>query len=420
MCAASGPAGGGIFKKQKPMLPRVKINYLNGLLGAAPDNQDGLMMLVVIGATAVSSTFALGTPYRIQRPADLAALGVTASNNARLAELVGQFYGEAAEATPLYVLGLAGTYTMTTALDHLDGPLTAIIRGLHGVLRGVVVAEQSSASPTVTEGLDPDVFTALPKAQALAEYAANSLYSPLFVILEGRAYAGASSLKDLSNQAYNRCAVFIGDTKTALDGSTVVSSKDAAVGVLAGRIAAAPVQRNIGRVASGPLAPSSFYLGATLVDDVMADVETIYGKGYITPRIFYGLDGYFFTDDRMACKADDDYAHLTARRTVDKAARIAYLTLLQKLLDEIEVNTDGTMQAPVLKSWQADVEGAIDQQMTAAGELSVVDGSGCKCFIDPAQNVLSTSKVEASLRVRPFGYARDIIVNLGFLTTIES
>ena len=81
-----------------------------------------------------------------------------------------------------------------------------------------------------------------------------------------------------------------------------------------------------------------------------------------------------------------------------------------------EINTDGTMQQPILKSWQAAVEDAINNQMTAAGELSNVEGSGCKFFINPAQNVLATSKVEGTLKVRPFGYARDIIVNIGFLT----
>lgn len=393
------------------MLPRIKINYLNGLLGVAPENQDGLLMLTVLGAAAVSSTFALGAPYRIVRPADLAALGVTSSNNARLVDLVGQFYAEAEEGTPVYVLGLADTYTMTTACDVLDGPLKGIVDGLRGALRGIIVASASTASPTVTEGLDPDVFTALPKAQALAEYAADSLYAPLFVILEGRCYAGASSLKDLSAQVYNRVGIFIGDV--------VASSKNAAVGVLAGRIASVPVQRNVGRVADGPLDPPAFYLGASKVDDVMTDVETIYGKGYITPRIYPGVDGYFFTDDRLCCVDTDDYAHLTARRTVDKAARIAYLTLLRFLLDEIEVNTDGTMLAPVLKSWQASVESAVDLQMTAKGNLSVVDGKGCKCYIDPSQNVLSTSKVVATLRVRPFGYARDIVCNIGFLTVTE-
>ena len=57
--------------------------------------------------------------------------------------------------------------------------------------------------------------------------------------------------------------------------------------------------------------------------------------------------------------------------------------------------------------------------MAATGELIVVDGSGCRFFIDPSQNVLATSKVEGTLRVRPFGYAREITVNLGFLTNIE-
>ena len=106
---------------------------------------------------------------------------------------------------------------------------------------------------------------------------------------------------------------------------------------------------------------------------------------------------------------------LTARRTVDKAARIAYNTLLDYMLDPIEINENGTMQSPVIKSWQASVEGAIDSQMTAAGELSSVDGSGCKCLIDPKQNVLATSKVSVVLKVRPFAYPREIDVELGFL-----
>lgn len=391
-------------------LPRVKINYLNGLLGTAPENQDGLLMLAVLGAASVSTTFALGTPYRIVRPEGLAALGVTADNNARLHELVRQFYAEAEEGTPLYVLGLAGT-SMTNACDVESGSLKDVVVSLRGALRGIVLASASTGTPTVTEGLDPDVFTALPKAQALADYAAVSLYAPLFFILEGRAFSGASSLRDLSSSAYNRVGIFIGDVEA--------SSKNAAVGVIAGRIASVPVQRNIGRVASGALAPDKFYLGATLVDDSMTDVETIYEKGYITPRIYAGLAGYYFTDDRLAVAPTDDYAHLTARRSADKAARIAYLTLLNFLLDEIAVNTDGTMQQPVLKSWQAAVETAVDAQMTAAGELSVVDGSGCRFFIDPTQNVLATSKVEGSLRIRPYGYARDIVANIGFLTSIN-
>jgi len=389
------------------MLPRVKINYLNGLLGTVPDNQDGLLGLVVLGASAVPTTFILGKPYRLVRPGDLSALGITASNNSRIVELVNQFYAESEEGTPVYLIGIESA-VMTTVLDVESGPMKAILQSLRGALRGLIVASASTTAATVTDGLDPDVLTAMPKAQALANWAADELYSPIFTILEGRQFASADDAPDLTELAYNRVGIFIGDV--------AVSSKNAAVGTLAGRIASSPVQRNIGRVATGALAPVQMYIGASLVDEAMGVVDALYAKGYITPRIYVGLPGYYLVDDHLAVAGTDDYAHLTARRTVDKAARIAYVTMLQFLLDEIEVNTDGTMQQPVLKSWQASVERAINQQMTASGELSVVDGSGCSFYIDPSQNVLSTSKVEGTLKVRPYGYARDIVVNIGFLT----
>ena len=390
------------------MLPRVKINYLNGLLGTVPDNQDGLLGLVVLGATGVSTTFVLGTPYRLVRPEDLTALGITTTNNARIVELVNQFYAEAEEGTPVYLIGIEAT-SMTTVLDATSGPMKAILQGLHGSLRGLIVASASTAEVTVTDGLDPDVLTAMPKAQALAEWAADNLYAPIFVILEGRHFTSAADAPDLKLLAYNRVGVFIGDVMTA--------SINAAMGTLAGRIAASPVQRNIGRVATGALAPVAMYIGSSEVDEAMSVVDALYAKGYISPRIYTGFTGYYLVDDHLATADTDDYAHLTARRTVDKAARIAYVTMLQFLIDEIAVNTDGTMQPAILKSWQATVEGAIDNQMSASGELSVVDGRGCKFFIDPTQNVLSTSKVEGTLKVRPFGYARDIVVNIGFLTS---
>ena len=61
------------------------------------------------------------------------------------------------------------------------------------------------------------------------------------------------------------------------------------------------------------------------------------------------------------------------------------------------------------------MENAVNRTMTAVGELSAdADGAGCKAYIDPKQNVLSTSKIVLVLKVRPFGYARYIDVKLGF------
>ena len=55
--------------------------------------------------------------------------------------------------------------------------------------------------------------------------------------------------------------------------------------------------------------------------------------------------------------------------------------------------------------------------MTARGELSAdtsAGESGCSVHIDPSQNVLATSTVLVTLKVRPFGYARNVEVQLGF------
>ena len=390
------------------MLPSITIKYKNGQLGTVPESQDGLLALALIGATEVAGKFTLGTAYKIYRPDGLEELGVESTKNAVLVKLVSQFYAEAPEGTPLIVVGYESTETMTALCDKTTGKLKALIESQGGDLRGVVLAStKETDAKAVTEGLDSDVFTALTKAQELFEYSATQLYAPVFVALEGLGFTTAAALKDLSKESYNGCCVVIGDV--------TVSSKHAAMGTFAGRVAKSAVQRTIGRVADGALAPLQMFIGTKAAESAMDDITTIYDKGYISPRKYVGRTGYFFTDDKMACKPTDDYAHLTARRTVDKAVRIAYDTLLEKLLDELEINENGTVSASVVKSWQADVESAIDDRMTANAELSAVNGSGCSCFIDPNQKIVSTGKIVASLGVRPFGYSRMIDAEIGFI-----
>ena len=71
-----------------------------------------------------------------------------------------------------------------------------------------------------------------------------------------------------------------------------------------------------------------------------------------------------------------------------------------------------------MKSWQQTMENAINRQMTANGELSSDgEGNGCQCYIDSKQNVISTSKIKVTLKVRPHGYSRYIDVNLDFQVT---
>lgn len=387
------------------MLPRIKINFLEGQLGTVGVSPDGLVALI-IGAMAVSSTFELGKSYSITKPSDLKELGITKENNPALAEAVTDFYKEAEEGTSVVVVGVDASKKMAELCANEDGAVVrSVIERHSGALRAVFVSTPAGDSEQATEGLSPDTLATLQPAQDLAEWATTSLYAPLFIVVDGRGYTG-ENLKDLGQAKFNRVGVLVG-SKTAED-------KGSCIGVLAGRIASKPVHRNVGRVADGALKGEAFYLGGKRIEEKQSAVTALYEKRYIAIRRYVGRTGYFFADDNLATALTDDYAQIANRRVIDKAYRIAYNTLLDKMLDEIELNEDGTMQAPILKSWESELEAEINKAMTANSELSSSDGSGCKVFIDPKQNVVSTSKIAISLKVRPHGYARYLDVNLGF------
>lgn len=392
------------------MLPRVKIQFLNGQLGTVGESADGLLALVC-GATAAGDTFKLNTVYTVRSVDDLTSMGVTEVNNPVLCKHVREFYDEAETGTKLVIYPVAETSTMAALCDYTktEASVSDLVTKMNGALRGIAIANVNTAAASGNEGLAADVLAALPKAQQVAEQATTELYAPMFIVLEGRCYDPAKELKDLTGSEYNRVAILIGDT--------VSGSKGACVGTLLGRIASIPVQRNIGRVKDGSLFPTEMYVADKKVDESASTIADIYDKGYITVRKHVGRSGYYFADDPMACDPTDDYAHLTGRRVIDKAYRIAYDTMLDELLDEIDLNEDGTMQHAVLKSWQQTLENAVNRQMTANGELSATDGEGCQVYIDEKQNVVATSRIELTLKVRPHGYARYVDVNLGFQVT---
>lgn len=386
-------------------LPKVTIDYGNGALGQTIASADGLLCLVVCGAAAVADTFSLATHYSIRKLADLEPLGVTVENNALLHKTVKEFYAEAPEGTKVFIIGFPTTLKMSDVLNKENPYLKNVIEATNGELRGLVVTSVPSQAPTVENGLDSDIPTALLNAQALGEWARTARYAPLFVIIDGLNFNGnAGDLTDLKTHSYYRTAVVIGSTEP--------DSANQAVGLVAGRIARVSVERNIGRVADGALKVLKMYAGTEPIES--ADTETIYEKAYITFRTFTGTAGYFIADDLTATKEMDDYNHLTAVRTIDKASRIAYAVLVQQLLDKVQVKNDGTMLHPVIVSWQQIIENAIGSNMTSRGELSADNDNGVKVFIDPSQNVLATSTINVEVRVRPFGYARYIKVMLGF------
>jgi hypothetical protein len=338
-------------------------------------------------------------------------MGINSSNNPAIEKLLREFYAEAGAGVQVWLMGTSQSQSMANMLDiTVENSARKLVETSGGAIRGIIVSHNpaNGYSPTITDGINADVWAAIAKGQELGEWSADTKFAPLFVIVDGRNYQGnAALLRDLTQQSDNRVGVLIGDT---------TSSAGSALGLLAGRIAKIPVQRNIGRVADGAVNSLTMYIKDKAAE--MVDVTQLHDKGFITFRTFVGRSGYFFTDDTLATLTSDDYRFLTHRRTADKAYRIAYDTLLNFLLDEIPVTSGGKILPALVKSWQTEVESAIASQMTANGELSADPSNakdrGVECFIDENQNVISTGKLEMTIRVRPFGYARYIDAKLGF------
>lgn len=408
------------------MLPYVKIDFANGAIGASEPMDDGVTGLVCTAVAVTQTvdgkqetTFALDTPYLITKLDELVKKGVTSESsdvNATLYKAVKEFYDEAPEGSKLWIMGVADTVTIDDIVDKTKDNAKKLLVAANGTIRilAVKVKDKSGYNPTVTTGIDGAVRTAIVNAQGLAEWATETLFAPVMVLLEGRHYTGKAETlvsNPINNGDNNRVAVLIGDT--------VADSKGAAVGLLAGRIASIPVQRSVARVRTGSIVATTMYIGGVAAE--LGNPETINDCGFICPRTFVGKAGYYWSDDKLAAEASDDYSLIPRRRVADKAYRIAYTTLVNEIAEEISVTDDGKISAPVVKAIQTAVESAIVNNMTSRGNLgndpSNPNDMGVECYINPDQNIIATSRLDVQVRIKPHGYSKYINVSLGFKVT---
>ena len=400
------------------MLPRVKIIFENGLLGSSSPMDDGVCGFVCTGVGVVGK-LELGKPYLITKYDALGDFGVTSDEsdaNANLHKAVKEFYDIAPVGSKLYFMCVADTVKVSDMVDKTKAYGKKLIEYSNGAVRFLFCFKRDASSyvPVILDGLDEDVYLAATEAQKLGEYAADVCFAPCLVFLEGRHFNGTpADLRELHEGELNRVGILIGDSLPSLGNE---GERGATLGTLAGTLAGIPVQRSIARVRSGALPINSLYVGDKVVEDV--DVGVISDKGFITFRTFVGKAGYYFTDDKLATKVTDDYALIPRRRVIDKAFRVAYVTLLEELSEELPVDDAGRIPAAVAKSIQNSVERAIVNNMTVYRNLGNDPGNqndtGVECYIDPNQNVVATSKLEVRLRVKPYAYPKYIDCFLGF------
>lgn len=400
-------------------LPKITINFDNGVLGAVTANNDGVFGLVA-HAEAVNGSFELNKVYMVKSMKQVSQLGILPTiENYDLYKTLSEFYQESGEGREIWFMGMpknsktSDWFTINPNTGKTD--VEKLLNAANGKLSGIFTkcSPEASYTPIIADGIDTDVILTASKAQILADnYTANK-YAPFFILLEGYGFTGnVIDLPDLTTYNFNRVAVLLGDTEKR---NNTPASKGSAIGIIAGRLAKNQVHQNIGKVRDGAL--SNLY--AYILDEPVEtfDVESLHDKGFISFRTHVGKSGYYFTDDPTASAINDDYHYLTNRRVIDKAYRITYQTLVSYLLDDVDLEMDGTINPIYAKNIEGDLESVITSQMTVYGELSSSSengDNGVKVYIDPSQNITSTSRLKVVVRVRPHGYNRFIDVLLGF------
>jgi len=385
-------------------LPKITITLGNGNLGNTNQTSDGVAGMVLSGAS-VSGKVQVDTPYLLTKLKDAEDLGIlSAGVNAHAHRQIADFYEITGDGAQLYILLSTATIDALVLKTNADYAVK-LLNYAQGKIRLLGASVVKPVTPTIVDGLYEKVHDAVSNAQALAEEFTEN-YKPLRVIMDGIAYDGTpASLKDYKTDSANRVAILL---------SGEVTGGNADVGKLLGIYASLPVQRKASRVANGKVEgmTSAYFTSDADVDSKASDWDAIDAKGYIFHKTHVGRSGYYISSDVTATIGSDDYNTIPRGRVIDKALTIGYDVLLDRLSDEVEINADGTISPAVVKGWEQDIEDALNLQMTANKEVSSV-----QVVIDPAQNVISTNKVEVSIRLQPVGYSDFIDVNLGYTIT---
>jgi hypothetical protein len=386
-------------------LPNVNISIVTGGLNQITVPSDGVMGLLLQSAVAPAGV-ALGVPKQISALKDAVALGITAAydtaNACKVYQHIKEYYDEAGIGAELWFSIVSNALTLTQMCDKNNAHAPTLLNAANGRIKILGIARTPAAAyvpNTAANGIDIDVITALTNVQALGvDY--ETAFKPLRFVLDGYAYANnISILKDLATFTNNKAAVLIGGTASNFN----------SVGLLLGRLAKIPVMRNVGRVRDGAVVALAAYIGTATLESAEVQTSFIDSKKYITLRRFPDKAGYFWNDDWTATATNDDYNELSRGRVMDKATKIVYAILIDEILGEVEIATNGKIAPEKAKYYERLVYNGLANSMLAGGEISGLD-----VYVDPNQNVLSTGKVCVQVRIRPLGFARFILVELGF------
>lgn len=229
-----------------------------------------------------------------------------------------------------------------------------------------------------------------------------------------------SSLPDMRSLTAHYVAICIGQSGKGR-GKELFDELDVSItclGAMLGVISKSNVHENIGWVAQfdvsgGELDVPAFANGDAVKGKTNAELQAISDKGYCFIYKEVGINGTYFYDSPTAVAITNDYAYIESNRVIDKAVRGVRANILPQLKSPLYVDATTGKLAPDTIAYFETLAARPLEQMDKDGSVS-----GYGVFVDPDQNVNSSSKLVVNIRLIPVGVAREIEVNIGFALSI--
>ena len=181
----------------------------------------------------------------------------------------------------------------------------------------------------------------------------------------------------------------------------------------AARVIADLVSTPAGRVRTGALTGVG---GNSLTHDEAKQQNVDQEARLVTARTYTGRSGAFITRGRVKSESGSDFNEISRRRVMDLASRTVDDAMQNFINSTVRTIAGGVIDPRDASKIESDVRrslrGALKSPKNAEGTPGHV--SSCVFTIDRTNNVLSTSKLLATLSIQPLGIAEFITITVGY------
>lgn len=139
--------------------------------------------------------------------------------------------------------------------------------------------------------------------------------------------------------------------------------------------------------------------------------------GYIFLRKFANATGTYLSNSICAVSPSSDYRKIEHNKTINKAVRNVYASILPLLNSRITLNANGTMSKQAIAGFQA-AAGYPLTQMFVDGDLSVDPVTVGGVIVSETEVVSTSGKVPITIKLVPIGIAEEINITIGYVASM--